>query len=190
MKTVYLALGSNLGDREARLREAVAKLEAAEIHILRRSPVYETEPQDVRDQGWFLNAVVEAETALFPMQLLARTQKIEREMGRQRVKVSGPRSIDIDILLYGNFVIRTPQLEIPHPRMTARRRLRCPTCGKMAERVISGGAGLVFKGSGFYATDYKRAGEKRSEGEKQDSKAEKSESKVPEGPKPSGSADK
>jgi len=121
VKTVYLALGSNLGDREARLREAVAKLEAAEIHILRRSPVYETEPQDVRDQGWFLNAVLEAETALFPMQLLARTQKIEREMGRQRVKVSGPRSIDIDILLYGNFVIRTPQLEIPHPRMTARR---------------------------------------------------------------------
>ncbi len=121
MKTVYLALGSNLGDREARLREAVAKLEAAEIHILRRSPVYETEPQDVRDQGWFLNAVVEAETGLFPMQLLARTQKIEREMGRQRVQVSGPRTIDIDILLYGNFVICTPQLEIPHPRMTDRR---------------------------------------------------------------------
>lgn len=121
MKTAYLALGSNLGDRESRLRDAVAKLEAAEIHIVRRSPVYETEPQDVRDQGWFLNAVLEAETALFPMQLLARTQKIEREMGRQRVKIGGPRTIDIDILLYGNFVIRTPQLEIPHPRMTARR---------------------------------------------------------------------
>jgi len=121
VKTVYLALGSNLGDREARLREAVARLEAAEVRILRRSPVFETEPQDLRDQDWFLNAVLEAETALFPMQLLARTQEIEREMGRRRGRVSGPRSIDLDILLYGNFVIRTPQLEIPHPRMTARR---------------------------------------------------------------------
>ncbi len=148
MKTVYLALGSNLGDREARLRQAVAKLEAAEIHILRRSPVYETEPQDVRDQGWFLNAVLEAETALFPMQLLERTQKIEREMGRQRVKVSGPRTIDIDILLYGNFVIRTPQLEIPHPRMTARRfvlqplaalapDLRHPVTGKTVREMLA-----------------------------------------------------
>jgi len=148
VKTVYLALGSNLGDREARLREAVAKLEAAEIRILRRSPVYETEPQDVRDQGWFLNAVLETETALFPMQLLARTQKIEREMGRQRVKISGPRSIDIDILLYGNFVIRTPQLEIPHPRMATRRfvleplaalapDLRLPLAGRAVKEILA-----------------------------------------------------
>ena len=148
MKTVYLALGSNLGDREARLREAVAKLEAAEIHILRRSPVYETEPQDVRDQGWFLNAVVEAETALFPMQLLARTQKIEREMGRQRAKIGGPRSIDLDILLYGNVVIQTPQLEVPHPRMTQRRfvleplaalapDLRHPLTGKTVREMLA-----------------------------------------------------
>jgi 2-amino-4-hydroxy-6-hydroxymethyldihydropteridine diphosphokinase len=148
VKTVYLALGSNLGDREARLREAAAKLEAAEIRILRCSPVYETEPQDVRDQGWFLNAVLEAETALFPIQLLARTQKIEREMGRQLVKISGPRTIDIDILLYGNFVIRTPQLEIPHPRMTARRfvleplaalapDLRLPLAGRTVREMLA-----------------------------------------------------
>ena len=121
MKTVYLALGSNLGDRVARLREAVERLEAAEVHILRRSPVYDTEPQDVVDQGWFLNAVIEAETMLFPMQLLERTQRIEREMGRPRGKIGSPRVIDIDILLYGRFVIHTPQLEIPHPRMTGRR---------------------------------------------------------------------
>ncbi|HXQ27735.1 MAG TPA: zinc ribbon domain-containing protein [Gemmatimonadales bacterium] len=83
------------------------------------------------------------------------------------------------------------------PRMTAGRPLRCPTCGKMAERVISGGGAIVFKGSGFYATDYKRAGEKQSEsekrsaGEKPEAKPEsKPEAKVPEGPKPSGSADK
>jgi len=148
VKTVYLALGSNLGDRESRLREAVSRLEADEVRILRRSPVYETEPQDLRDQGWFLNAVLEAETTLFPMQLLARTQMIERNMGRQRAKIGGPRSIDIDILLYGTFVVRTPQLEIPHPRMTKRRfvlaplaamapDLRHPVTGKTAREMLA-----------------------------------------------------
>ena len=148
MKTVYLALGSNLGDREARLHEAVERLEGAEVHILRRSPVYETEPQDISDQGWFLNAVVEAETELFPMQLLSRTQKIEREMGRQRVQVGGPRTIDIDILLYGRFTMRTPQLEIPHPRLALRRfmmeplaaiapELRHPLTGRTVSEMLS-----------------------------------------------------
>jgi 2-amino-4-hydroxy-6-hydroxymethyldihydropteridine diphosphokinase len=121
VKTVYLSLGSNVGDREAHLRKAIEQLEAADIRILRRSAIFETEPQDVKEQGWFLNAVVEVETELFPMQLLARAQKIERDLGRQRLKQGGPRTIDIDILLYGSVVIRTPQLEIPHPRMTARR---------------------------------------------------------------------
>jgi 2-amino-4-hydroxy-6-hydroxymethyldihydropteridine diphosphokinase len=121
VKTVYLSLGSNVGDREAHLREAIERLEAADIRILRCSAIFETEPQDVKEQGWFLNAVVEVETELFPMQLLARAQKIERDLGRQRLKQGGPRTIDIDILLYGSVVIRTPQLEIPHPRMTARR---------------------------------------------------------------------
>jgi len=121
VKTVYFSLGSNLGDREAQLREAIDRMEASEIHILQRSPVYETEPQDVPDQGWFLNAALEAETELFPMQLLACTQRIERAMGRQRSEAGGPRSIDIDILLYGRAVIRAPQLEIPHPRMHTRR---------------------------------------------------------------------
>src|SRR5579862_3858375 len=74
VKTVYLSLGSNVGDREARLREAVERLEAADVHILRRSPVYETEPQDVHEQGWFLNAALAAETELFPMQLLGCAQ--------------------------------------------------------------------------------------------------------------------
>ena len=159
MKTVYLGLGSNLGDREARLREAAARLEAAEVHILRRSPVYETEPQDVLDQGWFLNAVVEAETMLFPIQLLERTQKIEREMGRQRGKTGGARVIDIDILLYGRFVIHTPQLEIPHSRMTGRRfvleplaalapELRHPLTGRTVRELLS-----EIQGQRVIATD-------------------------------------
>jgi 2-amino-4-hydroxy-6-hydroxymethyldihydropteridine diphosphokinase len=121
VKTVYLSLGSNIGEREAYLRQAVERLEAAEVHVLRRSSVFETEPQDVKDQGWFLNAVIEAETELFPLQLLGRTQRIEQELGRRPQKRGGPRTIDIDLLLYGNVVIRTPQLEIPHPRMTIRR---------------------------------------------------------------------
>lgn len=129
MKTAYLSLGSNLGDREARLREAIQRLEAGDVHIVRRSPVYETEPQDLRDQPWFLNLVVEVETALSPIQLLARIQKIERALGRQRLRPGGPRSIDIDILLYGNSVIRTPQLEIPHPRLAQRRFVLEPLAG-------------------------------------------------------------
>jgi len=121
VKTIYLSLGSNVGDREARLREAILRLDDDDVRVLRRSPVYETEPQDVKDQGWFLNAVIEAETELFPLQLLGRTQTIELQSGRQRTRVGGPRTLDIDILLYGNFAIRTARLEIPHPRMTARR---------------------------------------------------------------------
>jgi 2-amino-4-hydroxy-6-hydroxymethyldihydropteridine diphosphokinase len=125
LKTVFLALGSNLGlnlgDREANLREAVRRLDSDGIRITRRSSLYESAPQDLLDQPWFVNAVVEIETSLFPMQLLARTREIEREMGRQRVTPKGPRNIDIDILFYGRAVIVTPQLEVPHPRIAQRR---------------------------------------------------------------------
>ena len=125
-KIVYLGLGSNLGDRETALKAALGALEAAGVHIRRVSPVYETEPQDVREQGWFLNLVAEAETDLFPLQLLQRIGRIERELGRTRTVAKGPRSIDIDILLYGNFVIETPQLTVPHPRLAERRFVLAP----------------------------------------------------------------
>ena len=121
MKRVYLSLGSNLGDRAAHLREAVEALAATGLRILRESSIYETEPRDLRDQPWFLNQVIEGETDLFPRQLLARTQKIEREMGRRPGVEKGPRVIDIDIVLFGTSIVRTPELEIPHPRMTGRR---------------------------------------------------------------------
>lgn len=116
MKTVYLSLGSNVGDREANLRAAIDRLGP-----VRESPIYETEPVDYLNQGWFLNLVVELQTELFPRQLLTRTQKIERELGRVRGIPKGPRTLDIDILLYGSSVIRMPTLEIPHPRMNDRR---------------------------------------------------------------------
>jgi len=126
MKTVYLGLGSNVGDREGNLREAIARLSSSGLGVLRCSPVYETEPVDFTAQRWFLNLVVEAQTDLFPRQLLARTARIERELGRIRTVAKGPRTIDIDILLYGGAVVRAAALEIPHPRMAERRFVLAP----------------------------------------------------------------
>jgi 2-amino-4-hydroxy-6-hydroxymethyldihydropteridine diphosphokinase len=121
MKTVYLSLGSNVGDREEMLRAALRLLESPGLHVVRVSPVYETEPQDFKKQPWFLNLVAEIQTGLFPMQLLTRVRRIERELGRKRTVDKGPRSIDIDILLYGESVIDSEDLVVPHPRMTERR---------------------------------------------------------------------
>ena len=121
MKVAYLGLGTNLGDRAANLRDAIQRLTSAECRVTRESSIYETEPRDVLDQPWFLNQVIEIETTLFPMQLLARVQRIEREMGRKPVVAKGPRLIDIDILLFGSATVSTPDLEIPHPRMSQRR---------------------------------------------------------------------
>jgi len=121
MKTAYLALGSNVGDRDTNLAHARAHLAAQDMRVTRVSSVYETEPRDVTDQPWFLNQVVEVETELFPRQLLSRTQKIERLMGRQPTRPKGPRTIDIDILFYGQAIVDTPSLEIPHPRVADRR---------------------------------------------------------------------
>jgi 2-amino-4-hydroxy-6-hydroxymethyldihydropteridine diphosphokinase len=116
LKTAYLSLGSNIGDREANLRTALD-----ELHPERVSPIYETEPVDYRDQAWFLNLVAEVRTDLFPRQFLAMTQRIERELGRVRTIAKGPRTIDIDILLFGSTVVHAKDLEIPHPRMAERR---------------------------------------------------------------------
>ena len=126
MKKVYLGLGSNVGDREAMLREAIRALSSPQLHIRRLSPVYETEPVDVAGQRWFLNQVAEAETDLFPLQLLQRTSRVEAQLGRKRLTPKGPRTIDIDILLFGNSVVKTPSLEIPHPRFRERRFVLAP----------------------------------------------------------------
>lgn len=115
-----------MGNRERMLEEAVRLLQGPDLKILRTSPVYETEPQDLRSQPWFLNLVLEAETSLFPMQLLSRVQRIERQLGRWRLAAKGPRTIDIDILLYGNFVIQSANLVVPHPRLEARRFVLAP----------------------------------------------------------------
>jgi 2-amino-4-hydroxy-6-hydroxymethyldihydropteridine diphosphokinase len=126
LKRIYLSLGSNLGNREANLRRAVELLAGRDVRVLRSSRIYETEPVDYRDQAWFLNQVVEAETALFPVQLLTRTARIERELGRKRTIAKGPRTIDIDILFYASAVVETLRLEIPHPRIAQRRFVLVP----------------------------------------------------------------
>jgi 2-amino-4-hydroxy-6-hydroxymethyldihydropteridine diphosphokinase len=121
LNTAFLSLGSNLGDRAAFLSLALNRLESAGVRIARRSSIHETEPQDYLDQPKFLNMAVEVETNLTPHELLTAIQKIETEMVRRRTIPKGPRTIDIDILFYANEIIATPGLEIPHPRLTARR---------------------------------------------------------------------
>jgi 2-amino-4-hydroxy-6-hydroxymethyldihydropteridine diphosphokinase len=121
LKVVYLGLGSNIGDREAQLRDALKKLQARDLRLRRLSSLYETEPMGLREQPWFLNQVAEFETELLPVQLLRRIRRVENRLGRRRVVVNGPRTIDIDILLHGNSVLKTTELELPHPRYRERR---------------------------------------------------------------------
>ncbi len=120
---VFLSLGSNLGDRQANLEQAIAALESPQLNVTACSSIYETEPQDVTDQPWFLNMVLACQTACSPPQLLAHIHHIEQNAGRTRIGVSprGPRIIDIDILLFGSVLMNNEELTIPHPRMMERR---------------------------------------------------------------------
>jgi 2-amino-4-hydroxy-6-hydroxymethyldihydropteridine diphosphokinase len=119
-KLVYLSLGSNLGDREANLQAAIERL-AALGEVMAVSSVYETEPVELARQPWFLNCAVALQTEKMPKQFLAALQSIEKAMGRQRTQPKGPRVIDLDILLFGNSVVDTAGLTIPHPALHQRR---------------------------------------------------------------------
>jgi len=117
--TVYLALGSNLGDREKNLRAALEQISKF-ARITRVSSIYETEPWGVKDQPWFLNLVCQATTQLSPVDVLRRAKRIEASMGRSDGIRFGPRPIDVDILLYDRVIRLDPALTIPHPRLHER----------------------------------------------------------------------
>jgi 2-amino-4-hydroxy-6-hydroxymethyldihydropteridine diphosphokinase len=117
---VYLSLGSNVGDREGQLREALARLGAVG-RVVATSSFYETEPVEFTQQPWFLNCALALETSKTPQELIAAILHIEEEMGRRRVQKKGPRSIDIDILLFDGTVLDSKELTIPHPAMQLRR---------------------------------------------------------------------
>ena len=120
-KTAYLGLGSNLGGREANMRQALKLMESdAKVAVVAASSLYETRPVGVEDQPDFLNAVVELRTSLDPWELLSLCLDVEKRLGRKRTIRWGPRVIDIDILLYEGVEIADNKLSIPHPRMLER----------------------------------------------------------------------
>lgn len=116
---VLLGLGANLGDPAAQLARAVARL-AEVVRVTAVSSLYRSEPVGFREQPDFLNAVCVAETTLAPADLLAATQAVEREMGREPTFRNGPRPLDVDILAYGGLVLRSPDLVLPHPGIAHR----------------------------------------------------------------------
>jgi 2-amino-4-hydroxy-6-hydroxymethyldihydropteridine diphosphokinase len=119
MTIVYLGLGSNMGKKEDQIKAAISRL--SEIYkVTKVSPVYLTEPVGVTDQEWFLNCVIEIETEIDSKKLLTSLKSIERKLGRTKTMKNGPRSIDIDILFYGDEVVQTKNLVIPHPLLQQR----------------------------------------------------------------------
>jgi len=116
----YIGLGSNLGDRARYIRSAVVLLEQRGVSVLKQSTIIETDPVGGPSQNKFLNVVIKVSTELSPLELFSLCQSIEKELGRVRDVVNGPRTVDLDILWYDNLTIDTPQLKIPHPRMFER----------------------------------------------------------------------
>ena len=126
MTTVYLALGSNLGNREEYLRAGIRALATRGVEIVRCASVYSTEPREVLDQPWFLNTAIEATTQLLAHELLRACLEVEEENHRVRNVAKGPRTLDVDIIFYGDKIIRKPGLTIPHPSFFLRRFVLAP----------------------------------------------------------------
>lgn len=126
MISVFLALGSNLGDREQFLRSGIRGLASRGVEIARCASVYSTEPRELLDQPWFLNTALEATTLLTPAELLHCSLDVEKENGRVRDVLKGPRTLDIDIIFYGNQIVHERDLTIPHPSLSTRRFVLAP----------------------------------------------------------------
>ena len=120
MSRAYVALGSNLGDREENLRTALKHLQENGVDVIKTSSFIETEPYGVTDQPGFVNAVCQVETELAPLELLRLLLSIEQEMGRVRLRRWGERNIDLDLLLYEDTVLESEELTLPHPDMQNR----------------------------------------------------------------------
>ena len=118
--TAYVALGSNLGDKEANLRKALELLEERGVEVVKTSSFICTEPYGVTDQPQFLNGVCEVRTSMVPLALLHTLLEVEQEMGRVRLRHWGERNIDLDLLLYEDVVLDTEELKLPHPDMQNR----------------------------------------------------------------------
>lgn len=165
MSIVYLSLGVNLGDRPAMLVKALSALDTLpEVRVLRISPVYESDPWGLTEQPKFLNIVVEIETAFSPLELLHAVKDLEQRLGRQPARRWGPRCIDIDLILWGDTLVHTPELAIPHQRFRERAFVLTPladlapaavdpetgsTIAVLADRL--GGAGLALYAESLYS---------------------------------------
>ncbi|GAA0062040.1 2-amino-4-hydroxy-6-hydroxymethyldihydropteridine diphosphokinase [Clostridium sp. CTA-1] len=128
MHTVYVAFGSNIGEKENYIKRALEKIEEREIKIIKVSPIYETEPYGVLDQDSFLNGVVKIETNLTPENLIEVLLDIERQLDRVRERRWGPRTIDLDIIFYDDLIINKNNLIIPHKDMENREFVLKPLC--------------------------------------------------------------
>lgn len=119
--SAFIGIGSNQGDRALLCREAVRRLETTPaVRIKKVSSLYETEPMDYLEQGWFYNAVIEVETGLSPLQVLRHCRRIENQLGKRIEIPKGPRTIDLDLLFYGETILTRPGLILPHPGVAAR----------------------------------------------------------------------
>lgn len=128
MSIVYISIGSNLGDREENCKQALRLLQGSGILIKKQSLMYETEPWGVKDQPKFINMAIEVETDKKPEELLRILKEIEKEVGRKETVKWGPRVIDLDILFYDNLILKTKNLEIPHPLLHERDFVLKPLC--------------------------------------------------------------
>ena len=139
MNTAFIALGANLGDPAATVKAAFAALaNLPDSRIVHCSSLYRTAPVGITEQPEFVNAVAQLETDLAPEALLDALLEIEQRFGRIRAERNGPRTLDVDILLFGDLVLQTPELTIPHPRMHERRFVLAPLADLAPERCPPG----------------------------------------------------